>query len=63
MNKITIIEKNCKRCGICAYVCPKKVFDMEKDEYPAVGRPDDCIGCKQCELKCPDFAIQVEVVK
>jgi 2-oxoglutarate ferredoxin oxidoreductase subunit delta len=22
-------------------------------------RPEDCIGCKDCELSCPDFAIYV----
>jgi 2-oxoglutarate ferredoxin oxidoreductase subunit delta len=21
--------------------------------------PDDCIGCNECELACPDFAIYV----
>jgi 2-oxoglutarate ferredoxin oxidoreductase subunit delta len=23
-------------------------------------RPDDCIKCMLCELRCPDFAITVE---
>jgi 2-oxoglutarate ferredoxin oxidoreductase subunit delta len=23
-------------------------------------RPQDCICCRLCELRCPDFAIEVE---
>jgi NAD-dependent dihydropyrimidine dehydrogenase PreA subunit len=22
--------------------------------------PDNCIGCRLCEMLCPDFAIEVE---
>jgi 2-oxoglutarate ferredoxin oxidoreductase subunit delta len=25
-----------------------------------VARPEDCIKCMLCELRCPDFAITVE---
>ncbi len=62
-NKIELIERYCKRCGVCAYVCPKNVFDCAPGKYPAAARPQDCIGCRQCEYKCPDFAIIVEVNK
>ncbi|BAL81917.1 hypothetical protein SELR_02090 [Selenomonas ruminantium subsp. lactilytica TAM6421] len=27
-----------------------------------VAHPDDCIGCGQCELRCPDYAIFVDKV-
>jgi 2-oxoglutarate ferredoxin oxidoreductase subunit delta len=27
---------------------------------PVIERPDDCIGCRFCELHCPDFAITVK---
>lgn len=59
--KITISEKRCKQCGICSTLCPKQVFDQKVGEYPVVARLGDCIGCKQCEMRCPDFAIDVEV--
>ncbi len=60
MNKIQINTKWCKKCGLCAKYCPKNVFDRDKLGGPIVARPEDCIGCMQCESRCPDFAIDVE---
>jgi 2-oxoglutarate ferredoxin oxidoreductase subunit delta len=48
----------CKGCGICVAFCPKNVLEMEGGKV-SVARPDDCIDCKLCELRCPDFAITV----
>lgn len=61
MKKITVNPTWCKRCGICADSCPQKVFDWEKDQLPQPTRTEQCTTCKICEIKCPDFAIQVEV--
>lgn len=61
--QIIVHEKRCKQCGICSYFCPKKVFTQIKGHYPLVANPDACIGCKLCEMRCPDFAIEVEVVQ
>ena len=63
MCEIVLNSKWCKSCGLCADFCPKKVFDFETGSLPVVARPEDCIGCKQCELKCPDLALKVEVKK
>lgn len=63
MNTITINSKWCKQCGICAALCPKNVFDVDEDGVPVVARPKDCVACRLCELRCPDFAIKVEGVK
>jgi len=49
----------CKGCGICVAFCPKKVYDRMPDGKPKVARPEDCIQCMLCELRCPDFAINV----
>lgn len=57
--KITINKDWCKKCGICISFCPKNVFDGEAGFHPEVARPEDCINCKLCELRCPDFAIEV----
>jgi 2-oxoglutarate ferredoxin oxidoreductase subunit delta len=63
LKPVTINAKWCKKCGICAAFCPKKVFDTGDDGAPCVARPEDCIRCRLCELRCPDFAIKVEEVK
>lgn len=57
---IEINRKYCKRCGICIEFCPKKVFDRDDHGRPIVARTGDCIGCRLCEMRCPDFAITVE---
>jgi 2-oxoglutarate ferredoxin oxidoreductase subunit delta len=55
----------CKGCYICLEVCPKKVFEKspeigEKGFNPIViAHPEQCSCCRQCELLCPDLALQV----
>ena len=60
MNDVRVNEW-CKACGICAEFCPKKVFDFERGNPPVPRRVEDCIGWRLCELRCPDFAVMVEV--
>jgi len=55
-----IIPAWCKSCGICSAVCPKKVIGLYDMGDPVIERPDECIGCRFCELHCPDFAITVK---
>jgi 2-oxoglutarate ferredoxin oxidoreductase subunit delta len=64
--KIEINQKWCKGCYICLETCPKKVFEKsaevsEKGFFPViVARPEDCTSCLQCEMFCPDLAINVK---
>lgn len=58
---ISISEKRCKQCGICSTLCPKQVLKQDVGCVPVVADLDSCIGCKLCEMRCPDFAIEVEV--
>ncbi|MCR5067045.1 MAG: 4Fe-4S binding protein [Erysipelotrichaceae bacterium] len=50
----------CKGCGICAAFCPRKVLAII-DEKVKIVDSDSCIFCGQCELRCPDYAIWLEV--
>lgn len=61
--RILIQKKNCKQCGICSYLCPKEVLAQSVGECPTVVNPGACIGCRLCAMRCPDFAIEVEVVQ
>ena len=43
-----------------AAFCPKKVLEVSLLGKITPVRPEDCIACGQCEMRCPDFAIFVE---
>lgn len=58
--KITINEKWCKQCGLCVHFCSKQVLQMKPLGAPEVTSVENCIGCRQCEGICPDFAVSVE---
>jgi 2-oxoglutarate ferredoxin oxidoreductase subunit delta len=55
----------CKACDICVDACPAGVLSMQAEPTSTLGAmisviaPDSCIGCNECELTCPDFAIYV----
>ncbi|DAB32289.1 MAG: 2-oxoglutarate ferredoxin oxidoreductase subunit delta [Sulfurospirillum sp.] len=57
--------KRCKACDICVSMCPAGVLAMVPAPNSTLGsmieviEPDSCIGCRDCELHCPDFAIYV----
>jgi 2-oxoglutarate ferredoxin oxidoreductase subunit delta len=50
----------CKACGICIAFCPKHVFEINAAGKSVVKNSDDCIGCRFCEVHCPDFAITIK---
>ena len=57
---LKIETKRCKGCGICVTFCPKEVLKVNEIEKVEILDESKCIGCKQCELRCPDYAIFVE---
>jgi 2-oxoglutarate ferredoxin oxidoreductase subunit delta len=40
-------------------LCPKQVLELDEQEKSTPVRPEDCICCRMCELRCPDLAITV----
>ena len=69
MAKITLFPESCKGmddCGICLFVCPAEVFvpsgTLNALGYMPPGVWDEalCVGCQNCMISCPDFAIVVE---
>ena len=55
---IAIDAKRCKGCSICVDFCPTNVLEM-KGPTVTVRDLDACTRCQLCDLRCPDFAIQV----
>jgi 2-oxoglutarate ferredoxin oxidoreductase subunit delta len=60
---IEIYKSWCKRCGICVAFCPAEVLAQDDSGVVYVKDPERCTGCQLCELRCPDFAIQVRPPK
>lgn len=62
---VWVDENRCKACDKCVSVCPSGVLAMRQEIHSTLGsmatvvHPKDCIGCSDCELSCPDFAIFV----
>lgn len=52
----------CKGCEICVQICPKDVLRMSDRLKAEVVAIQDCTGCLNCEIYCPDFAIDVQEV-
>jgi len=48
----------CTGCGMCALVCPHRVFNMHK-RISVITNIDKCMECGACELNCKDRAISV----
>ncbi len=48
----------CTGCGLCAVVCPHRVFEIKDDKAVIVDR-DGCMECGACSGNCPVEAIRV----
>lgn len=56
---LKVFSNRCKGCGICVAFCPKKVLTVNQLEKVEVVSEEECVLCRQCEMRCPDFAIFV----
>lgn len=51
------INSRCRKCGICAQVCPAQNITMYEGSVPAPIRSDKCEACYACLHWCPANAI------
>lgn len=62
---VWVDESRCKACNICVNYCPSGTLAMSYDKHAIQGMmievldTNTCIGCRDCEIHCPDFAIFV----
>ena len=58
MYTITIDRNRCKKDGLCARVCPKRIFvQREKLTIPELEDKEGCIACGQCVAICRQDAV------
>jgi ferredoxin len=53
--RLKTINEECRKCGICAKLCPVDNIEMIEDEYPEHGF--NCEYCLRCTSFCPRGAI------
>ena len=58
--KVVIDYSKCKFSKECMNVCAMNVFEEENGKI-VVKNPEKCIGCKACEVSCPNGAVKVEL--
>jgi len=61
---VEIDVETCKGCELCIESCPQESLSMSKDinkqgYHYAVLVKDNCTGCVNCALVCPDAVITV----
>jgi 2-oxoglutarate ferredoxin oxidoreductase subunit delta len=63
---IYFLNAFCKACGLCVDVCPSGVLALQDAPENKWGTTikssftEYCIGCRKCEMQCPDFAVFVD---
>ena len=59
MPSVEIDFEKCKHCGMCVDMCPVQVYEKQGEKV-TIAKPKECIGCRACEVQCPEGAIKVK---
>lgn len=65
MPKVEFEKQRCKGCGLCIWVCPRKIIKKSKTinskgyQYAEVTDQEECIACGFCYEICPDTVVKV----
>lgn len=65
MASIKIKKELCKGCELCITACPKKILRLSNETnnkgyfVVEIFEPENCIGCANCAVMCPDCVIEV----
>lgn len=56
---------HCTACDFCIQICPTNCLELigqgQFDGLATLARPQDCIGCRQCEEVCAKGAITMTI--
>ena len=64
MSIVEVNHNTCIKCGMCAAVCPAKLFDFQTGKFPLPVAFIDttCIRCGHCVTICPTGSITHQVI-
>lgn len=54
---VRIDKELCSKCGLCAQVCPHKLFEVGQKDVLVTA--DGCMACGHCRAVCPAGAVEV----
>jgi Na+-translocating ferredoxin:NAD+ oxidoreductase RNF subunit RnfB len=57
-----IDDDKCRRCGLCAKLCPVGAIGIQENSFPQV-MMKDCTGCGICEKICSSKAVFTDLVE
>ena len=73
MHTIHVLRELCTGCGTCVKACPYLCFELvertgesnhniglsKKLSQPVTTENPECVACRSCQVRCPDFAISI----